>query len=129
MECPVDLSWELLWGGRGPRERSLSQVFAELPRAPSQCAGSLTIIEAYPTISRSSQTSSIGMNRCSTVSLGKRLTTKSNLVIFRFYLYMRISFNLLYNFTIVKFLKFIQYETSSYHPINAPLWIKHVRKG
>ena len=31
-------------------------------------AGSLTIIEAYPTISRSSQTSYIGMNRCSTAS-------------------------------------------------------------
>ena len=33
------------------------------------CAGSLTIIEVYPTISRSSQTSFIGTNRCSTVSL------------------------------------------------------------
>ena len=32
-------------------------------------AGSLTIIEVYPTISRSSQTSYIGMNRCSTASL------------------------------------------------------------
>ena len=32
------------------------------------CAGSLTIIEVYPTISRSSQTSFIGTNRCSTVS-------------------------------------------------------------
>ena len=32
-------------------------------------AGSLTIIEVYPTISRSFQTSFIGTNRCSTVSL------------------------------------------------------------
>lgn len=36
-------------------------------------AGSLTIIEVYPTISRSSQTSYIGMNRCSTASLGFRI--------------------------------------------------------
>ena len=35
-------------------------------------AGSLTIIEVYLTISRSSQTSFIGTNRCSTASLGLR---------------------------------------------------------
>ena len=51
------------------KERKLLLKFPLLFRG----AGSLTIIEVYPTISRSSQTSYIGMNRCSTASLGFRI--------------------------------------------------------
>ena len=60
-----------------PRGRCESESGGRVQKKEAICrsdnflfsAGSLTIIEVYPTISRSSQTSFIGMNRCSTVSL------------------------------------------------------------
>lgn len=58
--CPKDWGYEDSVPSRH-KKSSLSDCYF--------CAGSLTIIEAYPTISRSSQTSFIGMNRCSTASL------------------------------------------------------------
>ena len=80
MQISWDFSWACFWIEAGTDDRPLRTFATDTDIKWKRGkpfdfplfrwgAGSLTIIEVYPTISRSSQTSSIGTNRCSTVSL------------------------------------------------------------